>query len=85
MGDVVNLRRARKQRLRDTHERVAAENRARSGRSKAERNAERIEGERRQAVLDGSRIARPETPAELEPSSQGAASDHGPHSISSDG
>ncbi|MAU98224.1 MAG: hypothetical protein CMP81_20470 [Fulvimarina sp.] len=84
MGDVVNLRRAKKQRSRDDKERVAAENRAKSGRSRAERNAERIEAGRLQAILDGARLVGPEAPAESKSSSQGAASDRGLPSTSSD-
>lgn len=61
MGDVVNLRRFRKQRLRDEKERSAGESRARSGRSKAERTAERIETERAKALLDGALVGRHES------------------------
>ena len=56
MGDLVNLRRFRKERLRDEKSRIAAENRARSGRSKADRTADRIERERARAALDGSKV-----------------------------
>ncbi|TFF22969.1 DUF4169 family protein [Jiella endophytica] len=71
MGDVVNLRRFRKQRLRDERERSAGENRARSGRSKAERTAERIETERAKALLDGALVGQQDAggagPRENEP------------------
>ncbi|MCE7027432.1 DUF4169 family protein [Jiella avicenniae] len=62
MGDLVNLRQARKQRARDEKERLAAENRKRFGRGKLERTREAAEHRRKEAVLDGARIDRPEKP-----------------------
>jgi hypothetical protein len=54
-ADIVNLRRARKAKARDTHERTAAENRRLHGRSKGERLAERSERERTARQLDSHR------------------------------
>ena len=56
MGEIVNLRRVKKQRARSAAETEAAANRARFGRTKAEREAERLEEERRRAVLDGAAL-----------------------------
>ncbi|MBP0614944.1 DUF4169 family protein [Jiella mangrovi] len=58
MGDRVNLRQFRKRRLRDDKERSAAENRARSGRDKAEKALERAERKRSETALDGAWIER---------------------------
>lgn len=58
MGDVVNLNQYRKKAQRAEKEQRAAVNRARTGRTKAERLASRGEAERRDAVLDGSKLER---------------------------
>lgn len=58
MGDVVNLRRARKARARDEKAEAAQENRARFGRSKAQKDEAAREAERRRDVLDGHRLER---------------------------
>lgn len=55
MGEVVNLRRARKARARNTAETTAATNRAAFGRSKAEREAGAIETARHARTLDGAK------------------------------
>lgn len=55
-AELVNLRRARKARLREEDERRAAENRARFGRPRAERDAQSAEADRAARALDGSRI-----------------------------
>ena len=55
MGDVINLRLARKAKARVDAAAKAAENRARHGRTKAEKAAEAIEQARRDAVLDGAK------------------------------
>lgn len=53
MGEVVNLRRAAKQRDREAEALEAAENRVRHGRTKAERaNDARTEAERRKRLDD---------------------------------
>lgn len=55
MGEVVNLRRARKARARDTAETTAAANRAAFGRSKAERETGAIEAARTERALDAAK------------------------------
>ncbi|GHH15685.1 hypothetical protein GCM10008023_18890 [Sphingomonas glacialis] len=55
MGEVVNLRRARKARARDTAETTAATNRAAFGRSKAERAATAHDAARAGRALDGAK------------------------------
>jgi hypothetical protein len=55
MGDVVNLRQARKQRARVERERLAAESRVAHGRSKAEQLTARREHEQEAAFLEGHR------------------------------
>jgi len=56
MGSIVNLNRFRKAKKSAEAERRAAENRADFGRSKAERQKEDVERERRDRDLDGKRI-----------------------------
>ena len=53
MGDLVNLRRARKAKRRAENEAVAAENRARFGRTRAERDKADAEAEITARRLDG--------------------------------
>lgn len=55
MGDVINLRLARKAKARVGAAALAAENRAKHGRSKNEKAAETAERARRDAVLDGAK------------------------------
>jgi hypothetical protein len=55
MGEIVNLRRIKKQRDRAAAEQAAAENRVRHGRTLAAKKAERIEQERGEAALDGAK------------------------------
>ena len=55
MGEVVNLRRARKARDRAAGEAQSAANRAAFGRTKAERAADAAERARREAALDGAK------------------------------
>lgn len=55
MGEVVNLRRARKARARDTAETTAATNRAAFGRSKAERETTAAQAARLERGLDGAK------------------------------
>ena len=55
-AEVVNLRQARKARRREEDERHAAANRARCGRTKAEREAGAAEASRAARALDGARI-----------------------------
>lgn len=58
MGDVVNLNQYRKKVERAEKEQRAAINRARSGRTKAERQAVRTEADRRDAGLEGHKLDR---------------------------
>ena len=55
MGDVVNLRQIRKAKARTDRSRLAAENRAKFGRTKAERMAQSAEQERQARLIDGAR------------------------------
>ena len=56
MGDVVNLRRARKKAERQPAERIAAANRLLHGRSKAERDLEAARDAKARRDLDRHRI-----------------------------
>lgn len=55
MGDVINLRQARKQRDKAAASRLAEANRAKFGRTKAERLAQQAEAERLTKQVDGAR------------------------------
>lgn len=55
MAKIVNLRMARKARARTVTEQKAAENRAKFGRTKAEKAVQRAEAEREARALDGTR------------------------------
>lgn len=59
MGDIVNLNKARKAAARRQAERDAAANRAKHGRSGAEKQNDRREAERRAALLDGAKREEP--------------------------
>jgi hypothetical protein len=59
-GDIVNLRGIRKAKRREEKEAQAAANRVRYGRSKAERDADSVERQRRERVLAGKRLEKPE-------------------------
>lgn len=56
MGDVVNLRMARKRKARAGKEQAASENRALHGRSGAEKLRDRIEAERTVRFVEGHRL-----------------------------
>ncbi|MCZ4341238.1 DUF4169 family protein [Sphingomonadaceae bacterium G21617-S1] len=56
MGDVVNLNRARKARARAEARTIADANRAKFGRTKAEKVRDRIEKDRTEALLDGAKL-----------------------------
>jgi hypothetical protein len=56
MAEILNLNRARKAMARAEAEAWAAANRAKQGRSKAEKASDRREDERRRALLDGVRL-----------------------------
>ena len=63
MGDVVNLNQFRKKRERAAKAQKRAASRARSGRTKAERQVTQAEAARGDTALDGKRIDRdPEEP-----------------------
>ena len=55
MAEIVNLRAVRKQRAREEDERRAADNRARHGRTKAEKLRDRAEADRLSAHIEGHR------------------------------
>ena len=54
MGDVINLRQARKAKARDHKAQQADANRAKFGRTKAQRQAEDTERTRREAAVDAA-------------------------------
>jgi hypothetical protein len=56
MADIINLRQARKTRARADKERAAAANRAKFGRTKAEREASLKEEARLDRKVEGSRL-----------------------------
>ncbi len=60
MGEIVNLRRARKRKERQREEAVADQNRVVFGRSKAERRLVQSERAIAEANLDARRIVRPD-------------------------
>ncbi len=64
MGDIVNLRNQRKARARRAAEEQAAANRAKHGRTRAQREADLQAEARRRALLDGARLDRAEDVAE---------------------
>lgn len=57
MGELVNLKRIRKQRARQEDAATAEANRIRFGRSAAERRGTEAEAKRAQRLLDGKRLA----------------------------
>ena len=66
MAEIVNLRRARKDRKRAAKDARAVDNRTRFGRSKAEKRATEAERGRAETGLDGKKLADepgPEAPA----------------------
>ncbi|SEG08684.1 DUF4169 family protein [Bosea lathyri] len=56
MAEIVNLRRARKQRARQDAEKQAEQNRLTFGRSKAERLVTQAERDKAARILDGHRL-----------------------------
>ena len=56
MAEIVNLRRARKDRARSEKAARAAENRTRFGRGKVEKRATEVERARAETALDGKKI-----------------------------
>ncbi len=63
MGEIINLRRARKSQARAEAERQAAENRILHGEAKALRKARTAQAELEARRLDGQRLAAPAPPA----------------------
>ncbi|MFW7267052.1 DUF4169 family protein [Gluconacetobacter sp. Hr-1-5] len=57
MAEIVNLRQARKRKIRADQAAIAATNRALHGRTLAERDRERLEAERARRALDGAQLA----------------------------
>ena len=64
MAEIVNLRRVRKARQKAEDAAAADANRARHGRTKAERTAAEAEAERLRRVLDGAVLPRDGEPRE---------------------
>jgi hypothetical protein len=60
LSEVVNLRRARKQKAREGRQAAAAENRILFGRSKAEKRLVESERALAEASLDARRLSRPD-------------------------
>ena len=60
MGEIVNLRQARKQKARAEKETRAGENRALHGRSKAEKDRGRLIADKAETFVAGHRRERPE-------------------------
>lgn len=56
MAEIVNLNRVKKAKARAEAEKTAAANRAKHGRTKAERAKDAAEEERRRALLDGAKL-----------------------------
>lgn len=59
MAEIVNLRRARKQRARQEAEQQAQQNRVAFGRTKAERSLTQAERDKAARTLEGHRLAAP--------------------------
>jgi hypothetical protein len=64
MGDIINLRQARKARARADRQRLADSNRAKFGRTKAEKQAQSTEEERQIRKMEGVRREDKEKAAE---------------------
>ncbi|OYW66507.1 MAG: hypothetical protein B7Z40_11195 [Bosea sp. 12-68-7] len=60
MAEIVNLRRARKQRARQEAEQQAQQNRIAFGRTKAERSLTQAERDKAARALDGHHLAPPD-------------------------
>lgn len=60
MGDLVNLRRVKKQRAREAAAQAAAENRVRYGRNAAAKQADRLERRRSEAEAAGAKLDKPD-------------------------
>ena len=62
MAEIINLRLARKARKRSQAEQQADANRAKFGRSKADRAGQKIDDARDRRTLDGAKLTDDETP-----------------------
>ncbi|RWC29509.1 DUF4169 family protein [Mesorhizobium sp.] len=62
MADIVNLRQARKQKARDEKMRAAEQNRALHGRSKAEKERDRLTADKSEKFVAGHRRETPGGP-----------------------
>jgi hypothetical protein len=60
MGEIVNLRQVRKQKTRAEKARLAGENRALHGRSKVDKNRDRLTSDKAESFVAGHRRERPE-------------------------
>jgi len=60
MGEIVNLRQVRKQKARAEKEKLASENRALHGRSKVEKDRDRLIADKAETFVAGHRRERPE-------------------------
>ncbi|TPL54712.1 DUF4169 family protein [Mesorhizobium sp. B2-4-6] len=64
MGEVVNLRQARKHKARIEKERQAGENRALHGRSRTERERDRLASQKAEKFVASHRREKPDDPGE---------------------
>ena len=64
MADIVNLRQARKQKARDEKVRAAEQNRALHGRSKAEKQRDRLIADKSDKFVAGHRREKPGEPSQ---------------------
>ena len=60
MSNVVNLNKARKAREREREREQARDNRARFGRTKADKDLSKAEARKAEQALDGARLDKPE-------------------------
>ena len=66
-ADIINLRKARKEKFRIEAQRAAAGNRIRFGRTKAEKKKNLTVNELNNAKLDGARLSNSSDPDDLDP------------------
>ncbi|TPI27355.1 DUF4169 family protein [Mesorhizobium sp. B3-2-1] len=64
MADIVNLRQARKQKARDDKEQAASQNRALHGRTKAEKQRDRLIADRSEKFVAGHHREKPGQPCD---------------------
>lgn len=56
MAEIINLRQVRKARKRANHAELADQNRAKFGRTKGEKERDRMEAERQARLIDGAKL-----------------------------